>query len=89
MRRRSDFLRDLNHDVHTLNRLAFTTIWTPFDLMILPANSSVLPVGRAISVNVAAHPLMLRNRRVLSLVLDALSCDYPVPFIGVFDPIQA
>ena len=79
MRRGSDFLRDLNRDVHTLDRLAFTTIWTPFDLMIFPANSSVLPAGRAIRVNVAAHPLMVRDRHVLRLVLDALSCEYPMP----------
>jgi triacylglycerol lipase len=75
MRPGSCFLSDLNRDVHTLDRVAFTSIWTPFDLMILPANSSVLPVGRTIRVNVAAHPLMARDRRVLRVVLDALSCD--------------
>jgi triacylglycerol lipase len=73
MRPGSPFLRDLNRDVEVLDRIDFTSIWTPFDLMILPAHSSVLPVGRAIRVNVAAHPLMMRNSRVLKLVRDALS----------------
>lgn len=77
MRPGSPFLRDLNRDLHTLDEVAFTSIWTPFDLMIFPANSSVLPAGRAIRVNVAAHPLMVRDRRVLRLVFDALSCEFP------------
>ena len=72
MRPGSPFLLDLNGDVQVLNRVSFTSIWTPFDLMIVPAISSVLPVGRSIRVNVAAHPLMVRDRHVLRLVLDAL-----------------
>jgi len=75
MRPGSGFLRDLNRDAEMLDCLDFTSIWTPFDLMILPARSSVMPVGRAVRVNVAAHPLMVRNSRVLRLVRDGLSAD--------------
>jgi triacylglycerol lipase len=73
MRPGSAFLCDLNRDAHVLDRIGFTSIWTPFDLMIVPASSSVLPAGRTIRVNVGAHALMVRNRRVLKLVADALS----------------
>ena len=68
MRPGSEFLEDLNRDSAMLGRIEFTTIWTPFDLMIVPADSSRLDVGRSIRVNVAAHPLMIRDRRVLDLV---------------------
>ena len=33
----SGFLRDLNSDARMLDRVHFTTMWTPLDLMILPA----------------------------------------------------
>jgi triacylglycerol esterase/lipase EstA (alpha/beta hydrolase family) len=75
MRPGSAFLCDLNRDVSVLDRIDFTSIWTPFDLMILPAHSSVLPAGRAIRVNVGAHPPMVRNQRVLKLVADVLSTE--------------
>jgi triacylglycerol lipase len=66
MRPGSDFLRDLNADVDALKRIAVTSVWTPFDLMILPARSAVL--GRSIRVHVPAHALMARDRRVGELV---------------------
>ena len=68
MRPGSAFLQDLNRDAATVCRIEFTTIRTPFDLMIVPADSSELGVGRSIRINVAAHPLMVRDRRVLDLV---------------------
>jgi triacylglycerol lipase len=55
-----------------LGRVDFSSIWSPFDLMIVPAHSSVLHAGRTMWVNVAAHPLMVRNPHVMKLVLDAL-----------------
>jgi triacylglycerol lipase len=75
MRPGSEFLEDLNRDAATLGWIEFTTIWTPFDLMIVPADSSRLEVGRSIRVNVAAHPLMVRDRRVLDLVHRLLTED--------------
>jgi len=68
MRPGSDFLRDLNRDAATLERIRVTSIWTPFDLMIIPASSSEWTAARSIRVGVAAHPLMVRDRRVLELV---------------------
>jgi triacylglycerol lipase len=75
MRPRSMFLRDLDQDRADLARLKFTSIWTPLDLMILPAASSVIPEAKSIGVSVLAHPLMVRDGRVLQLVAEALSSD--------------
>jgi len=58
MRPDSAFLRDLNHDISTLNRVKFTSIWTPLDLMIVPASSSHTGLGREIKIWMPAHPLM-------------------------------
>jgi triacylglycerol lipase len=68
MRPGSEFLQDLNRDAAILERIQFTTIWTPFDLMIFPARSSELGCGQSMRVNVAIHRLMVRDRRVLELV---------------------
>ncbi len=73
MRPGSEFLRDLNRDAAILERVRMTAIWTPLDLMIVPANSCGRCPGRSIRVNVAAHPLMVRDRRVLKLVHQALA----------------
>jgi triacylglycerol lipase len=69
----SGFLRELNEDSHVLKRLHFTTIWTPWDLMILPAKSSVIPEAREVRIGVMAHALMVRDRRALRAVELALS----------------
>jgi len=72
MRPGSAFLTDLNRDIESLGRIRTTTIWTPLDLMIVPARSSSRCPGASRRVNVAAHPLMLRSRRVLKLVQQLL-----------------
>jgi triacylglycerol lipase len=68
MRPGSDFLRELNRDAALLERVRLASIWTPLDLMILPANSSRLGVGEEFSIPVALHPWMLRSKRVLEVV---------------------
>jgi triacylglycerol lipase len=73
MRWGSAFLVDLNRDIAMLGALSFTSIWTPLDLMVLPANSSFVPVGRSVRVPSLAHPFLVRDRRVLKLVLRILS----------------
>jgi triacylglycerol lipase len=72
MRPGSLFLEDLNRDIEMLNRLSFTSIWTPFDLMIVPANSSFVPVGRSIRVGTPVHPLLVFDSQVLKLVFSLL-----------------
>ncbi len=73
MRRGSAFLQDLNSDADVLRQVDFTSIWTPFDLMILPASSSVITAAKSIRVSVPAHPLLVKDKRVLQLVRDLLS----------------
>ncbi|MBC6471749.1 MAG: alpha/beta fold hydrolase [Hormoscilla sp. GM102CHS1] len=68
----SDFLQDLNRDAAMLARLNFTSIWTPFDLMILPANSSSMPVGKEITVPILVHSWMVRDSQSLRLVAQEL-----------------
>ena len=72
MRPKSPFLHDLNQTVHELAQVNFTSLWTPYDLMILPASSSYLPVGKMIQLPVLAHPLMLTDRRSLQTVAQVL-----------------
>lgn len=72
MRPRSPFLQDLNRDIAMLGAVPFTSIWTPFDLMILPPRSSRAPVGQSIRVLSLAHPLLVRDKQVLKLVLQIL-----------------
>jgi len=73
MRPDSDFLRDLNKDVAMLKRLNLTVIWTPFDLMIVPAKSSQLLMGKELIVPVRLHSWMLADERILKVVSAALS----------------
>lgn len=72
MRPGSAFLEDLNRDIGMLDGVLLASIWTPFDLMIVPATSSRVPVGRSILVGTLLHPLLVRDRRVMRLVLDIL-----------------
>ncbi|GAB4145988.1 MAG: alpha/beta fold hydrolase [Cyanobacteria bacterium J069] len=69
----SPFLRDLNRDIEHLGRINFTSIWTPMDLMILPARSSCLGIGREVVLNVPAHAWMLSDPRSLRAIAQALA----------------
>ncbi len=73
MRPHSEFLKDLNSDILVLNKLKFTSIWTPLDLTILPASSSHTNIGNEIRISGIAHPLMVRNKKCLRAVEIALS----------------
>jgi triacylglycerol lipase len=72
MRPNSLFLQDLNRDFEQLNSIQFTSIWTTNDLMILPANSSQVPVGKNITVPILIHPWMLSDDRTIKLVMKCL-----------------
>ncbi|UBF25854.1 triacylglycerol lipase [Kovacikia minuta CCNUW1] len=73
MRPNSSFLQDLNRDIAMLEQINFTSIWTPLDTMIVPANSSLMPVGKDVRVWVPAHALMVSDPRSLQSVSTALS----------------
>ncbi|NEP56791.1 MAG: alpha/beta fold hydrolase [Symploca sp. SIO2G7] len=73
MRPDSEFLQDLNRDCQMLERLNFTRLWTPFDLMIVPASSSQMPVGKEEKIPVLLHPWMLTDPRCFQAIAAALS----------------
>jgi triacylglycerol lipase len=72
MRPNSSFLNDLNRDLPLLEQLKFTSIWTPRDLIILPARSSELPIGKNIQIPVALHPWMVTDTRVIRAIANLL-----------------
>ncbi len=72
MRPKSAFLEGLNQDASVLKKINFTSIWTPYDAMILPAISSQMPVGKEIKIDVLLHCLMVSDQRVLKAVVEEL-----------------
>lgn len=73
MRPNSSFLQAMNASVDELEKVAFSSVWTPYDLMILPANSSELPIGTMIRLPVLSHPQMLTDERSLATVAQILN----------------
>lgn len=73
MRPNSAFLQQLNQAAVMLERLNFTSIWTPFDLMIVPAASSQMQVGKNVQVPVLTHAGMITDPTSLEAVVAALS----------------
>ncbi len=73
MRPESEFIVDLNRDADSLKQLSFTSLWTPFDLMILPPSSSQLGIGTEIMLPVLTHPLMVFDRRCLDAIAEILA----------------
>jgi triacylglycerol lipase len=65
MRPGSDFLTDLARSEERLGKMPVFSYWTPYDLMILPAKSSVWKRAENLSFPVALHPLMLTTPSVL------------------------
>ena len=73
MRRGSDWIRDLARDADRLGAVKFTSFYTPLDLMILPARSSVVPQAHNIRLWAALHPSLILEKRCLRAIADALS----------------
>jgi triacylglycerol lipase len=69
MRPGSEFLKDLNSDVDKLAQVDVVSIWTPFDLSIIPATSSRLAIGKELRIYIVLHPIMVRDRRTLEAVM--------------------
>ncbi len=73
MRPGSAFLEDLNRDADLLAKLNFTSIWTDWDFIIVPASSSQISAAKEVKVSVFAHAMMVRHDRSLKAVAEALS----------------
>ncbi|OZC02662.1 esterase/lipase family protein [Rubricoccus marinus] len=72
MRPGSELLTDLEEDVEVLEHVDPVSLWTPFDLTVVPGASGALPVGTSESIPVKAHRLMLYDQRVLDRVTELL-----------------
>jgi triacylglycerol lipase len=73
MRPSSEFLQRLNGDCSALRDINVISFWTPWDLVILPAHSSRMPVGMNKKIPVLAHPLMILQTRPLDEIAKVLS----------------
>ncbi|MEG4985518.1 alpha/beta fold hydrolase [Microcoleus sp. BR0-C5] len=73
MRPGSAFLEDLNRDTALLEKLNFTSIWTDWDFIIVPASSSKISAAKEVKLSVFAHAMMARHSSSLKAVAEALS----------------
>lgn len=73
MRPGSDFLADLNQDMDQLQSCRPVWLWTPYDLLVLPARHCCLPVGENQRLPVSSHNGLLRDQRSLAAIARALS----------------
>lgn len=72
MRPGSAFLAELNRDLAPLQQVNFTSIWTPLDLTIVPATSSLLPVGEMIQIWSPFHATLPVDPRIVRQVITEL-----------------
>jgi triacylglycerol lipase len=72
MRPGSPFLCELSRNLVQLERLDMASIWTPFDLSVVPPTSSCLSVGKNMRVLSPFHATLLYDPRVLGAVRDLL-----------------
>ena len=72
MRPGSEFLRELDANCAELQEVRFTSIWTPFDLMIVPPRSARTTHAKSIPVRVVAHAWMMRDQQVIQTILHQL-----------------
>lgn len=72
LRPKSHLLQRLNARADMLKPLKPLSLWTPLDLMIVPAHSSVWQQATNIAFNVIAHPLMLHSEAVHRTLVHAL-----------------
>jgi triacylglycerol lipase len=72
MRPGSSFLADLNENSGALSRVNMTCLWTPLDLVIIPARSSQMREGKGVCCWSLAHPLMILQPSCLKQVELAL-----------------
>ena len=62
----SRFIQALNQNVRAWRHMPVCTYWTPLDLMIVPATSSLWPAGDTKTILCLCHPWMVRDPRLLA-----------------------
>lgn len=74
MRPGSALLRELAGDADPFGDVEVHCVYTPWDVMVLPARTAVLPGARSVTaVPVAMHRFMITDPRVLDLVAAILT----------------
>lgn len=68
MRPGSEFLRDLDRDVERLEKVGFTSLYTPLDTIIVPAKSSVQSAAKNVRVWGVMHPSFVLEKRCIRAV---------------------
>lgn len=61
----SSFLADLNQDMEQLSVCRPLSLWTPYDLLVIPAAHCCLPIGESQRLLVRTHNQMLWDERSL------------------------
>ncbi|AWF83002.1 lipase [Microbulbifer sp. A4B17] len=64
----SDFLRKLNHGLKMLESTQPVSIWTRYDITIMPHSSAILGLGTTYEVPVILHRMMPMSRKVISVL---------------------
>lgn len=72
LRPNSEFLRDLNADAESLASIPFVSIWSPFDLMIVPPHSSRMPVATNVAVWTLRHQSLITSQRGMRTIAEQL-----------------
>jgi len=72
MRPSSPLLRDLDSDLDPWGGVSVHTLWTPYDLMIVPARSSRLASATDHRLKVALHRWMISDPRAVERVVTIL-----------------
>ena len=72
LRPESEFLQELNSDIDRLNKINITSIWIPFDLMIVPSQSAMLPIGKNIAVNLLSHSSIIDDDKICRILENTL-----------------
>ncbi|MEM6255930.1 MAG: alpha/beta fold hydrolase [Cyanobacteria bacterium P01_D01_bin.156] len=72
MQPNSTFLHNLNQDMAMLQRCRPVWLWTPYDLLVIPAQNCCLPIGKTRRLPVSSHNGMLRDERSLRAIATIL-----------------
>ncbi len=78
MRAGSPFLAALDRDVECYRRIPVVSYWTPFDLVILPPRSSLLPFAENVEIRSLCHQCLLYHHDLHADVRRRITSPLPV-----------
>ena len=73
MRPKSTFLQALNNNIEELEKITFVSFYTPYDLIVVPAESSLIPFAKNYKMNALLHSQMVSNQNVLDQIVAVLN----------------